>query len=227
MFIVYVVNKSMAKCLAWWSFGESHLEIFFTKVSFVFLRNRRRMSQLPISHRKLLHGGCAMASLGSVTLLRGNMKKIMWDIKEACCEQRAPGSPGNGCLWVCEDGSATGSSVSCRQPPARMLVWALHSFLLFNVSSKCSGKVTGGRRTAEIVHFRVFMPPVPRTRASVRACVPVCVCACARALHINTIHSSIGSNSWSFKVLCPVLIIPVLLKLWDSLNPGVQVAWAT
>lgn len=31
MFIVYVVNKNMAKCLAWWSFEESNLWIFFTK----------------------------------------------------------------------------------------------------------------------------------------------------------------------------------------------------
>ena len=105
-----------------------------------------------------IHGGCTVGSLGNVTLLRGNSKKIMWDIKEARCEERAPGSPGNG--------SVIGNSVSFRQPPARMLVWRLHSFFLFTINSKCSGKVIGARITAEIIHFRVFMPAVPR------ACTP-------------------------------------------------------
>lgn len=102
MFIVYAVNKSMAKCLAWWSFGESNLGIFFTKVSFCVLRNRRCVSQLSVSSHVncYIHGGYAMGSLEVWHYCEGTWRKsYIWNIKEARCEQRTPDLPGMG---LCE-----------------------------------------------------------------------------------------------------------------------------
>lgn len=66
----------------------------------MFLRNRRCVSQLFISSHvnRYIHGGYAMRSLESMTLLLGNMKSYIWNIKEAHCEQRTPDLPGNGSL---------------------------------------------------------------------------------------------------------------------------------
>lgn len=62
------------------------------------------MSQLSISrHRKLLHTWwvCYGTSRKCDTTEREHEENHVgytWDIKEAHCEQRARGSPGNGCL---------------------------------------------------------------------------------------------------------------------------------